>query len=217
MWDMDGTLLDSFGIYVDILAEVVKQEGRVMPTREECVRHFHGSLEESIQNVLGIKSAEELALTIEKFLKIQENYYQGDVNAHLFNDATMLAQQAAKKNVKQLLVTNRAHINRGSASPRAIVAATVLADCIHEIRASDEVEFRKPDKRVVVGWLEANNISPDEVLVIGDQHVDAQLAANLDVRSLLVGREGDIPHLDMVESNTHKPLVVGNLHDVILN
>lgn len=217
VWDLDGTLLDSFGIFADVIEEIVHEQGRELPSREFQALHFHGSLEESVQGVLGIGSAHELAQTVELFLARQERHYEGDLDAHLFNDATMLAQQAAQKGIKQLLVTNRAHEGRGNASPRAIVAATVLADCIHEIHAFDEVEFRKPDRRAVKDWVVDGSLHPNNLLVIGDQHIDAQLAINLGARALIVSRNGDIPHLETVGRATEQLLIVSSLHDIILN
>ena len=217
VWDLDGTLLNSFEIFGEILADVVKDLGLAMPSRQERIIHYHGSLEESIQNVLGLSTPEEVIATTNLFLKYQENHYKGDLNAHLFTDAAVLAQQAAKQNIKQLLVTNRAHKNHGTASPRAIVAGTILAKCIHDIHAGDEVAFRKPDKRCVGDWLEIHKIQPENLLVIGDQHVDAQLAANLKARVVLVARDGNIPHLEKVEGDLSKLSVLDSLSDVLLN
>jgi phosphoglycolate phosphatase-like HAD superfamily hydrolase len=217
VWDLDGTLLDSFGIFEAILREVVRESGHRMPTREYMILNYHGSLEETIQTLLGIKSAAELAKVAEVFLDKQLGHYTGNLNAHLFNDATQLAQQAAKLGIMQVLVTNRFHANRGNASPKAIVAATVLADCINEVRAGDEVAFRKPDKRTVQDWLEKHGIAPRELLVVGDQFVDAELAANIGARVLLVRRNGEIPHLkDILAKHIEDTLVVDSLHDIEL-
>lgn len=201
IWDLDGTLLDSFGIFEQTIAEVVHESGRPMPSHEHMLVNYHGSLEESVQQVLGIESAEELDAIINSFLSKQERHYSNNMEAHLFKDASMLAQRAAKHGVHQLLVTNRAHQGRGNASPRTIIAATVLADCIHEIHPADEVDYRKPDKRSVGDWMEKHKIEATEAVVIGDQNVDAQLAINLGARAILIKRSGDIPYLD---SLTHK-------------
>jgi len=217
VWDLDGTLIDSFGIFEQIIADVVKESGHTMPTHEYMLRNYHGSLEETIQKILGIESTEELDRTVTKFLKRQEHYYAGDLETHLFKDASMLAQQAAKQNIHQLLVTNRGHANRGSASPRFIVAATVLADCIHEIHPGDEVEYRKPDGRALGDWMERNRLAPGEVVVIGDQFVDAQLALNIGARVVLVKRNGDIPHIDTLIGHDHEAIaMVDSLEDIEL-
>jgi phosphoglycolate phosphatase-like HAD superfamily hydrolase len=208
IWDLDGTLLDSFGIFEQIIADVVQESGHDMPTHDYMLSNFHGSLEETVQRILSIDSAEELDHTITSFLKKQEVHYADDLETHLFQDATMLAQRAAVQGIHQLLVTNRAHQGRGNASPRAIIAGTVLADCIHEVRPGDEVEYRKPDARSVIDWMEHHQLSPGEVLVIDDQFVGAQLALNIKARALLIKRNGDIPHLDTLTHQNHKDIFV---------
>ncbi|HET9098486.1 MAG TPA: HAD family hydrolase [Candidatus Saccharimonadales bacterium] len=218
IWDLDGTLLDSFGIFEQIIAEVVQESGHTMPTHEYMLNNFHGSLEETVQQVLGIESAEELDGIISSFLKKQEKHYAGDLEAHLFKDASMLAQRAAKQGIQQLLVTNRTHQGRGNASPRNIIEATVLADCIHEIRPGDEVDYRKPDKRSVGDWMKKHKIAANEVVVIGDQFIDAQLAINLGARVILIKRHSDIPHLNtLTNKNKGDIVIVETLEEIILN
>jgi phosphoglycolate phosphatase-like HAD superfamily hydrolase len=199
IWDLDGTLIDSFSIFEQIIADVVKESGHTMPSHDYMLLNYHGSLEETVQRILGIQSAKELDRLISVFLKKQERHYAGDLNTHLFKDATMLAQNAAKQGIHQLLVTNRAHKNRGTASPKVIIATTVLADCIHEVLPGDEVTYRKPDIRSTGDWMKRNQLLPEDVVVIGDQFVDAQLAQNLGARAVLVKRSGDIPHLSHLQ------------------
>ena len=208
VWDLDGTLLDSFGIFEQVLADVVQQSGHVMPTREYMLNNYHGSLEETVQRVLGIGSAEELDEVISSFLEKQETHYAGDLETHLYNDASMLAQQAAKLEIRQLLVTNRFHKGRGNASPKAIIAATTLADCIQEVRTGDEIEYRKPDKRSVSDWIEKHQITPEELIVIGDQFVDAELAVNLGARAIITRRGVDIPHLNTLGKESLKNIII---------
>lgn len=108
-------------------------------------------------------------------------------------------------------------MGRGAASPKAIVAATVLVDCIHEVYPSDEVAYRKPDKRSVQPWMEQYNLEPGTVLVIGDQFVDAQLALNIGARPILVKRAGDIPHLNtLVQQGADNIICVNSLQDITL-
>lgn len=196
VWDLDGTLLDSFGVFEQVVAEIVAEGNHATPTREHMLHNYHGTLDETLERVLNLQSAKEVGDMVMSFLAKQEPHYADDVDSHLFPDAVALAQRAAKKDLPQLLLTNRSHKNRGYASPRAIVANTVLAACIHEVRPGDEVEYRKPDKRSICGWMEEHSLQPQEVLVVGDQFVDAQLALNIGAQAVLVARDEVIPHLE---------------------
>lgn len=216
IWDLDGTLLDSFEIFGEILAEIVAEEDYEMPSYAERVQHYHGTLDETLKNIFGIQSQTELTAIVDSFLLKQLRFYEGDMNNHLFDDAKKLAEKAKAKGVKQLIVTNREHEGRGSASPKAIVAASVLGKYIDGVHSGDESEYRKPDKRAAAEWLNDQGISPSQLLVIGDQHVDAQLAVNLNARTILVARNGPIPHLDSVKYNQDKLITVDSLYGVIL-
>lgn len=212
IWDLDGTLLDSFQLFFDVVAEIAAESGLTMPSREVVLHNFHGSLEESIEATLGIGSAKELTEIVDRFLVKQDVRYQ-NLDGHLFNDAVKLAVKAAERGVVQLLLTNRAHEKRGHGSPRAIVAASVLADCIHEIRCGDELVYKKPSAHAALDWLEKHKLKPSEVIVIGDQNVDAVLADNLGVRAILVKRHDFIPHYsDKDSKNTHT--IVSDLHNL---
>jgi phosphoglycolate phosphatase-like HAD superfamily hydrolase len=208
VWDLDGTLIDSFGIFEKILLEVVEESGHAMPSEEELRLNYHGSLEATIKKTLGLNNTDELNAIVDSFLAKQEKHYEGNLDPHLFEDASWFARVAAEKKIKQLVVTNRFHKNRGNASPRSIIAATVLADYIHEVRPGDEDDFRKPDKRSVLDWLEKHNIEVGELLVIGDQFIDAQLAINLGARIILVRRNGDIPHLSALDKNNSVDIII---------
>lgn len=218
-WDLDGTLLDSFHILEEILGELVIEHDLKQFTREHLLNNYHGSLEDTLVRALGLKSESELAPVVENFLEKQKAYYANNVDALLFADAVELVKQAASKGILQLIITNRAHRNRGSASPRYIVAASVLSHYINEVRSSDEVEYKKPDARSIIDWLRSHKIKGDQLLVIGDQFVDAQLANNLSARSILlkrVGRVGDhklyADHQD--ESGIY---VLSSLEDIQVN
>jgi len=58
------------------------------------------------------------------------------------------------------------------------------------------VAYRKPDQRCVDDWIEKHSLQPHELLVVGDQFVDAQLALNIGAQAVLVARDGEIPHLE---------------------
>jgi phosphoglycolate phosphatase-like HAD superfamily hydrolase len=61
-------------------------------------------------------------------------------------------------------------------------------------------------------WFEANSVDPQNILVIGDQFVDAELAGNICARALLVERNGETPHLE----DRGTVMFVNNFDDVEL-
>src|SRR5690242_8377074 len=122
VWDLDGTLLDSFGIYRDCLNEVLQNHGR--PVIEERVyrNNHHGHIEDSIADVLReagqTTTPAELSQIIRDFYLL-DNAFIKNVDHHLFGDAVNLADQAHRSGKRQIVVTNRPHgTNRGNGSPR---------------------------------------------------------------------------------------------------
>jgi phosphoglycolate phosphatase-like HAD superfamily hydrolase len=215
IWDLDGTLLDSVGIFEQVIADVAAESGQLMPSNQDILDNYHGSLDETLGRILSIDSADLLHKTVALFLEKQLRHYANDLNTHLFEDAVSLARRASEIGVDQLVITNRDHRGLGNASPRFIVASTVLTEYINEVFPGDEVAYRKPDRRSVGNWIEQRQLNPEEILVLGDQFVDAQLALNIGARAVLIKRNGSIPHLHKLTHENHASISVVDSFDHI--
>lgn len=197
-WDMDGTIIDSFKVLFAVTAEACKAFGKEMPSTDVFLRNFHGSLEDTLKTVLGLKTEQELEQIHTFFLENQEHHYH-DLSEHLFEDALELSERAHKLGIRQVVVTNRAHTDRGLASPRSIVARSLLHGRVEEIMCGDDPgAYRKPDPRALRDWLNRNQIDSSNFLVVGDQVVDAQFALALHARAVLVKREQEMHHIDQL-------------------
>lgn len=216
IWDLDGTLLDSFDIFMTVLADAAAQYDTTVPDREVVLRNYHGSLEASIKAVLQIDDGPLLTNILDEFLDIQNEYYELP-NDHLFTDALELAKQADRAGLKQFIITNRFHDQCGAASPRAIVEDSDLQPLISEIICGDETKDHKPDAAVAWPLLEKYSLDRRSVLVIGDQHVDAELARNLGCQAVIVNRHGLEAHLDAIPHWQAFATSVTSLDSVVLS
>lgn len=152
-----------------------------------------------------------------EFKALQKLHYEDDIDLHYYEDAVDLAHRANKLGLKQVVVTNRAHEGRGNASPHSIIGRSKINELISEIRCRDQVEFPKPDLRAIHDWFDSQKINPENVLVVGDQYIDAQLAINFGGRAVLVTRNGVIPRLEELGPDIQdKVFLVKSLHDVEL-
>jgi len=189
IWDLDGTIIDSFGLYCDVMAEILPGHGIALPTQDVLAANYHGSLDDSVSQALGGTLAkDQIAQIVIDFLAAQSPLYE-TVEHHIFSDALALARVGRAVGINQVVVTNRSHAGRLKASPRSIVERTALKPLIDKIICGDDTPYKKPDVRVLAG-VEFN---PETTLVIGDQPVDLELAQNIGARAVLVWRS-DEPH-----------------------
>jgi len=92
VWDFDGTLINSFGVFCEITSEVLKLHGRPVPTIEAMSQNFHGSLEDSVNNSAGGLEPDVLEAVMKDWLKVQNKHYEV-AEQHLFKDALELAHR----------------------------------------------------------------------------------------------------------------------------
>lgn len=214
IWDLDGTMLDSFGIFTDVLSQIAPKYGYDIPSIENMQANFHGTLEDSIQHSLGLVSSEEVQPLIAKFLTVQDTHYEV-IEDHLFKDAVNLAQRAHAAGVRNILVTNRDHAGRLKASPRHIVEHSSLKFLFDVVICGDDSVHRKPRPEVLGARI--GSIDPETTLVIGDQFVDAQFAHNLTAQGILVSRGGEPVNLHMLDYDWQGSLqIIRSLDEITL-
>ncbi len=216
VWDLDGTLIDSFGVYTAIIQEAAQISGLEVPTEAVMRHNFHGSLGQTIKDTFNMVDGELFDILLSDFLRVQEAYYSHP-EEHVFADAKNLIQQLGRQGKTQVVATNREHAGRGSASPRYLVDNSSLSGYISELVCGDETQHRKPDPKVLATIAAAQALDGDEILVIGDQVVDAQLAQNVGCRVILVNRnDTPIPHLEKLGSDLAFLTEVSSLDDAEL-
>lgn len=218
VWDLDGTLLDSFGIYRDCLNEVLRKLGRPEIQEQIFRNNHHGFIEDSIANVLHeagqATSKDELAEIIRDFY-VLDNAYIADVDHHLFEDAVGLAERAHKVGKRQLVVTNRPHgTDRGNGSPRNLITNSCLSDYVSDILCGDDSEFRKPYRKFLEARFGSDLVELGKIIVIGDQFVDAEFAHNIGCDAILVTRTDKIAHLERLDNWQDYVQIVPSLRDV---
>lgn len=202
IWDLDGTLLDSFGIYESCMNKMLHSfcDAPAAPT-ELLRQHYSGSLEESIENVLvelgELSSRPFFRMFVDGFYELDNAAYGNDINQHLFPDAVDLANIAHLHNKQQTVVTNRLHgVDRQNGSPRNIIAGSCLKNMVDAVICGDDTTTRKPHPYILHPTFGDKLGQLGETVIIGDQAVDGEFAQNLGCTAILVARNGEIPHFD---------------------
>ena len=219
VWDLDGTIVDSFKATTGLISKMAPSYGFAVPTQKAYKENYHGPLDETISNAFGGELVgERLQEFVDEFLATQSDDY-AEIERFILEDALDLSQRATRKQLKQVVVTNRHHEGRGHASPRSIVEKSAFKEHIHEVICGDDLDgLRKPDPKVLGNLLEQWGIAADELLVIGDQYVDAQLALNLGCKAIIVLRDGeDLVHAHKLDKNWQEHVtIVTSLKEFIL-
>ncbi len=214
IWDLDGTIIDSYGIYSQVIKEAAELAQLKVPDEQTIHNNFHGSLEDSIKGALNLVDGDHLTKLLEDFLKIQEDYYS-DPEEHVYNDVLGLAERLDGQGISQVVVTNRDHKGRGTASPRYLIENSSMKPYISDFVCGEDAPVRKPDARVIAGLAIAQGLAGSEILVIGDQFVDGKLAQNLGARAILVNRNPrPIPYLDQLGDISGSIQVIASLDEV---
>jgi phosphoglycolate phosphatase-like HAD superfamily hydrolase len=130
LWDLDGTLLDSFGIYRDCLNEVLRRRSRPEVPEEVLRQNYYGFIEDSILGALQDAGQTVPAPELEDIIKdfyVLDNAFIKDVDHHLYSDAVDLSKRLHVAGKRQIVVTSRPHgTNRQNGSPRNLVQNSSL-------------------------------------------------------------------------------------------
>lgn len=197
IWDLDGTILDSYKISLEIWTELLNARG-VELDPNVLRSNYHGTLRETCQAILPSVHHKHIDTILADFIA-RDNAIMYEVDGHLFKDAVGLIERAHNFGHRQIIVTNRAHgEGRVNASPHIMMGKSKIKHHIDHIICGDEVEHRKPKPEVLLGI----DYDPATTLVIGDQHLDMQFARNIKASAVLVNRHSE-SFDDLLLSNNH--------------
>ncbi len=213
IWDLDGTILDSLEISIEVWQKVLPMHRLPRPTSQDVMHNYHGTLEDTARALAGDIPESELASILADFMLLDDEYIQ-DVDHYIFPDALALAQRLHNAGKRQVVLTNRAHgQDRKNASPRNIIENSKLGPYIDQIVCGDEVVERKPSPQALTGIIS----EADQLLIIGDQYVDALFAHNLESNAYLVQRSDEtILHLDRLPDGWESHVkIVRSLADIM--
>ena len=214
IWDLDGTIIDSFGVFAAILKEAAELSGRTLPDEQTMRHNFHGSLDASIKSVLDMVDGDDLVVILNDFLRVQVDYYKHP-EEHLFPDALALAKRLHSQGARQIVVTNREHKGRGNASPRYLIENSSMKQFIELVIPGEVTAVHKPDPGVMAGVQGIDQLDGSDILVIGDQFVDAKLADNLGAHAIIVNRNPEpVPHLSELGEKPDFMTLVSSLDEV---
>ncbi len=181
IWDLDGTLLDSYGVIVSSLHQTLAELGVDMDSEEIRRRATTGSVSDVVDYAV--------AETGRTFQEIKGRYSAINSGRYLEIAAMPHAAEALEQTAA-LGAVHFVYTHRGSTST-PVLEHLGLARYFREVVTSLNGFPRKPAPDALLYLLEKHCLDRNQVYYVGDRTLDVDCAKNAGVRSVLYAPSGD--------------------------
>lgn len=191
IFDMDGTLIDSVGIWNQVDMEILGRYGcngaadltekQVQQQRDELLRKHKGAEQPYKEYYMDLKAKYDFTISAEDAIKARYDLAQ-----------KMLAERidykpGADKFLKELKVsgytlviastTKRDNMNVYRTSNKNIMEKANIDDIFELVYTREDVKEMKPDPQIYLKVMETLEVSPDECLIFEDSLIGAEAAS----------------------------------------
>ena len=185
IWDLDGTLLDSYEAILSGIEETYAQFS--IPFDKEKVRAF--ILKYSVQDLL-VQVAEERGLDVDRLNQVRaQSLAEKNAQVILMPGAREVLAWADKQGIQQFVYTHKGDN-----------ALTILRDLgldvyFTEILTSQSGFARKPSPEAATYLISKYHLKPERTYYIGDRTLDIDFAQNSGIQSInFLGTPVDCNH-----------------------
>ena len=174
IWDLDGTLLDSYEAILAGIEETYAQFS--IPFDKEKVRDF--ILKNSVQDLL-VQVAEERGLDVDRLNQVRaQSLAEKNAQVILMPGAHEVLVWANQQGIQQFVYTHKGDN-----------ALTILRDLgldvyFTEILTSQSGFARKPSPEAATYLISKYHLKPDRTFYIGDRTLDIEFAQNSGIQSI---------------------------------
>ena len=174
IWDLDGTLLDSYEAILSGIEETYAQFS--IPYDKEKVREF--ILKYSVQDLLA-RMAEDRNLDVEVLNQVRaQSLAEKNAQVVLMPGAHEVLKWTDAAGVQQFVYTHKGD------NAFAILRDLGLESYFTEILTSQSGFARKPSPEAAIYLLDKYQLNPDNTYYIGDRTLDVEFAQNSGIQSL---------------------------------
>ena len=175
IWDLDGTLLDSYGVIVESAARTAAEVG-VPDSAEDVLR---GVKQGTVTSYLTGVSARS-GISLQQLLAQYRLYTHGlDDRITLIDGAKETLEELSSSGAVHFVYTHRG----GSSGP--ILQRLGILDRFREIVTSEYGFNPKPSGEGVRYLLDKYSLEPEQTWYVGDRTLDVSCAKDAGVRALL--------------------------------
>lgn len=174
IWDLDGTLLDS---YEAILSGIEETFGQfAIPYDKGKVREF--ILKYSVQDLL-VQVAEERKLDVEMLNQVRaQSLAEKNAQVVLMPGAREVLKWAEESGIQNFVYTHKGD------NAFTILRDLGLESYFTEILTSQSGFTRKPSPEAAIYLLDKYQLNPDNTYYIGDRTLDVEFAQNSGIQSI---------------------------------
>ena len=174
IWDLDGTLLDSYEAILSGIEETYAQFS--IPFDKEKVRAF--ILKYSVQNLL-VQVAEERGLDVDKLNQVRaQSLAEKNAQVILMPGAREILAWANQQGIQQFVYTHKGD------NTLTILRDLGLDVYFTEILTSQSGFARKPSPEAATYLISKYHLKPDRTFYIGDRTLDIEFALNSGIQSI---------------------------------
>ena len=174
IWDLDGTLLDSYEAILSGVEETFAQFS--IPYDKEKVREF--ILKFSVQDLL-VQVAEERKLDVEVLNQVRaQSLAEKNAQVVLMPGARDVLAWADQAEIQQFVYTHKGD------NAFTILRDLGLESYFTEILTSQSGFVRKPSSEAANYLIDKYQLSPDNTYYIGDRTLDVEFAQNSGIQSI---------------------------------
>ncbi|MFS9208337.1 HAD family hydrolase [Streptococcus mitis] len=174
IWDLDGTLLDSYEAILSGIEETFAQFA--IPYDKEKVREF--ILKFSVQDLL-VQVAEERKLDVEMLNQMRaQSLAEKNAQVVLMPGAREVLKWAEESGIQNFVYTHKGD------NAFTILRDLGLESYFTEILTSQSGFTRKPSPEAAIYLLDKYQLNPDNTYYIGDRTLDVEFAQNSGIQSI---------------------------------
>ena len=181
IWDLDGTLLDSYRIIVPVLHDVLREYGLDLPEEEIHEQIISTSVTSYLQE---LSAAAGMAFDAPAYKRFSALRARREGEVRLIPHVKETLQILSEKGVKHYIFTHS-----GKTTP-AVLHRLGVDGFFEEIVTNDYGFARKPAPDAINYLIEKHALSRADTCYIGDRTIDMNCARNAQIKGILYLPEG---------------------------
>ena len=199
IWDLDGTLLDSYGAIVEAAAQTAAEAGLDDSAGEVLKAVKRGSVREYLTDV-GARSGRPPEELVDRYRRLTHGL-----------DGSITLIPGAREALEELRHAGAVHFvytHRGDSSG-PILERLGIRDCFREIVTSGRAFRPKPSGEGVRYLTEKYGLDPERTWYVGDRALDVMCAKDAGVKAILY-----LPPDSCVSPTGREDLIVRDLGEI---